>query len=162
MQAGDVQVGDLVMAIGNPYGGMSGPVGAPHGVVGSTGIGGGSRAGSNAGVTGKVASAGIPSAVTAAPVQQVAAAPVFTNLEVLSKPPVEYTPEARQLRIQGEVVLRVTKGETDLSRAEVWSRLMAIPTCKAWCMDWATAWMNRRAAWPSRYASVPPPETDRR
>jgi TonB family protein len=55
-----------------------------------------------------VASAGIPSAVTAAPVQQVAAAPVFTNLEVLSKPPVEYTPEARQLRIQGEVVLRVT------------------------------------------------------
>ena len=35
-------------------------------------------------------------------------ATVATDLEVLFKPPVEYTPEARQLRIQGDVVLRVT------------------------------------------------------
>jgi TonB family protein len=32
----------------------------------------------------------------------------MTNIEVLSKPPVQYTAEARQLRIQGDVVLRVT------------------------------------------------------
>ena len=31
-----------------------------------------------------------------------------TNLEVLSKPAVQYTPEARQLRVQGDVILRVT------------------------------------------------------
>ena len=36
------------------------------------------------------------------------AVPKYTQLEVLSKPPVQYTPEARQLRVQGDVVLRVT------------------------------------------------------
>jgi len=49
-----------VAAIGNPYGGMNGPAVAPHGVVGSTGIGNGLRSGSNAGTVGKVASAGFP------------------------------------------------------------------------------------------------------
>jgi TonB family protein len=116
-----------VAAIGNPYGGMQGPAVAPHGVVGSTGIGNGLKSGSNAGVVGKVASAGvpaqtattytntgkvgsvgIPAAVAAAPVQQAAAAPQFTSIEVLSKPAVQYTAEARQLKIQGDVVLRVT------------------------------------------------------
>jgi TonB family protein len=120
-----------VAAIGNPYGGMNGPSVAPHGVVGSTGIGNGTRSGSNAGVVGKVASAGIPGAsgtgstnsyagarvasagipttIAAAPVQQqMVAAPTATTLEVISKPSVEYTSEARQLRIQGDVVLRVT------------------------------------------------------
>ncbi len=51
-----------VAAIGNPYGGMQGPAVAPHGVVGSTGIGNGTKFGSNAGTAGKVASAGIPGA----------------------------------------------------------------------------------------------------
>jgi TonB family protein len=118
-----------VAAIGNPYGGMQGPAVAPHGVVGSTGIGNGLKAGSNAGTVGKVASAGIPggtgtsptgtygkvasagipAATAAAPVmQKMAAAPATTNLEVISKPPVQYTPEARQLKVQGDVVLRVT------------------------------------------------------
>jgi TonB family protein len=119
-----------VAAIGNPYGGMQGPAVAPHGVVGSTGIGNGTRSGSNAGVVGKVASAGIPGATgtsptgsygnakvasaaipqqtAAAPVQQVAAAPSSTDLEVLSKPQSQYTSEARQLKVQGDVVLRVT------------------------------------------------------
>jgi TonB family protein len=115
-----------VAAIGNPYGGLQGPAVAPHGVVGSTGMGNGLKSGSNAGTVGKVASvgvpvmaatvatagkvasAGIPKAVEAAPVQQVAATPQFTSIEVLSKPPVQYTSEARQLRIQGDVVLRVT------------------------------------------------------
>jgi hypothetical protein len=44
-----------VAAIGNPYGGMQGPAVAPHGVVGSTGIGNGLKSGSNAGMVGKVA-----------------------------------------------------------------------------------------------------------
>ncbi|HEY1984202.1 MAG TPA: energy transducer TonB [Terracidiphilus sp.] len=118
-----------VAAIGNPYGGMNGPAVAPKGVVGSTGIGNGTTSGSNAGVVGKVASAGIPGStgtansayagkVAAAGIPamqtQVAAAPAITavpkstNLEVLSKPAVNYTSEARQLRVQGDVVLRVT------------------------------------------------------
>jgi TonB family protein len=117
-----------IAAIGNPYGGMQGPAVAPHGVVGSTGIGNGTHSGSSSGVVGKVASAGIPgssgtgtpgnygkvaSAGIPAPTQ-VAVAPrmveqaVSTDLEVLSKPPVQYTSEARQLRVQGDVVLRVT------------------------------------------------------
>lgn len=116
-----------IAAIGNPYGGNQGPAVAPHGVVGSTGIGNGLRSGSNAGVVGKVASAGIPGAtgtsnasygkvasagipteVAQAPVVKQTVAPAETNLEVLSKPPVQYTSEARQLRVQGDVVLRVT------------------------------------------------------
>lgn len=119
-----------VAAIGNPYGGMQGPAIAPHGVVGSTGIGNGTRSGSNAGVYGRVASAGIPGATgtgnggggvyghvgsagipaMAAPaaVQRYQQPVASTDLEVLSKPPVQYTAEARQLRIQGDVILRVT------------------------------------------------------
>jgi TonB family protein len=117
-----------VAAIGNPYGGMTGPAVAPRGVVGSTGIGNGTRSGSNAGIAGRVASAGIPGATgtaatgvtgrvasagipritAAAAAPKMTAVPTSTNLEVISKPPVQYTSEAKQLRVQGEVVLRVT------------------------------------------------------
>ena len=121
-----------VAAVGNPYGGMNGPAVAPRGVVGSTGLGNGTRAGSSAGVVGHVASAGIPGGTGTGPggnaygtgkvtsagipaVQQAAVAtpaptdtPKSTNLEVLSKPPMRYTEEARALKIQGDVVLRVT------------------------------------------------------
>ena len=118
-----------VAAIGNEYGGNRGPAIAPHGVVGSTGIGNGTKFGSNSGTVGRVASAGIPGAAKAAPASydnaKVAAAvaptvvattpaptavvaPVFTDLEVLSKPSVQYTSEAKQLRVQGDVVLKVT------------------------------------------------------
>ena len=120
-----------VAAIGNPYGGMQGPAVAPHGVVGSAGIGNGLKAGSNAGTVGRVAQAGIPGGtgtattgyatggkVSSAGIQnQVAQVPAMaqmpkevapTNLEVLSKPAVQYTPEARQLHVQGDVILRVT------------------------------------------------------
>jgi TonB family protein len=121
-----------VAAIGNPYGGMTGKAEAPRGVVGSAGIGNGTRSGSNAGTVGRVASAGLPGGtgtasngnaygtgkVTSAgipAVQKAAVAapaptdtPHSTNLEVLSKPPVRYTEEARALKIQGDVVLRVT------------------------------------------------------
>jgi TonB family protein len=44
--------------------------------------------------------------VAAAP--KMVAAPVSTTLEVISKPPPQYTNEARQLKVQGDVVLRVT------------------------------------------------------
>jgi TonB family protein len=117
-----------IAAIGNPYGGMQGPAVAPHGVVGSTGIGNGLKSGSNAGVVGKVASAGIPGATGTGPagsygkvgsagiptatavavVPRAVAEPMTTNLEVISKPPVQYTGEARQLKVQGDVILRVT------------------------------------------------------
>jgi TonB family protein len=118
-----------VSAIGNPYGGMRGPAVAPHGVVGSTGFGNGTKFGSNAGVVGKVASVGVPAATKMAPSNNVGkvasvgipnaptavatasrpvAETVSTNLEVVSKPRPEYTSEARQLRVQGDVVLKVT------------------------------------------------------
>ena len=118
-----------VAAIGNPYGGMNGPAVAPHGMVGSTGLGNGTKYGSSAGNLGKVASAGIPGAsgngttsnygkVATAGIPgmtQVAAAPKMstqvvraTEVEVLSKPPVRYTNEARQLHVEGDVVLSVT------------------------------------------------------
>ena len=118
-----------VAAIGNPYGGQQGPAIAPHGVVGSAGIGNGLKSGSNAGTVGKVAQAGIPGGtgtastglptgrVGSAGIQtQMAATPAAqqrkevapTSLEVLSKPAVQYTAEARQLKVQGDVILRVT------------------------------------------------------
>jgi TonB family protein len=118
-----------VAAIGNPYGGMQGPAVAPRGVVGSAGIGNGTKSGSNAGTVGKVASAGIPAGTAATPAYTggkvasagipqtptaVAPAPAVpqvirsTNLEVISKPAVQYTSEARTLKVQGDVVLRVT------------------------------------------------------
>jgi TonB family protein len=120
-----------VAAIGNPYGGMNGPAVAPHGIVGSTGIGNSlTRVGSNSGVVGKVASAGIPGATgsatngqyanakvasaaipkvqAAAPVQQAAVVQSSTDLEIVSKPSPQYTSEARQLKIEGNVILRVT------------------------------------------------------
>jgi TonB family protein len=119
-----------VAAIGNPYGGLRGPAAAPQGVVRSAGIGNGLRSGSNLGQVGtvalagipggngsansggypgggRVATAGLPTAVEAAPVQEPIAEPASTVLEIVSKPPVQYTSEARQLRIQGDVVLRV-------------------------------------------------------
>jgi TonB family protein len=118
-----------VAAIGNPYGGMNGPAVAPHGIVGSTGIGNGTKFGSSAGVGGKVASAGIPGAsgtgttgsygkvasagipamtATAAAPKMVTEPVRSTEVEVLSKPSVRYTSEARQLHVEGDVVLSVT------------------------------------------------------
>ncbi len=122
-----------VAAIGNEYGNMHGMVGPPHGVPGSTGIGDGTKFGNNGGrpgVVGKVASAGIPGATgkaatggytgakvastgiptvtKAVVVQQVIEQPSSTSVEVLSKNIPQYTNEARQLKIQGDVVLRVT------------------------------------------------------
>ncbi len=117
-----------VAALGNPFGGNQGKAEAPRGVVGSTGFGNGLRSGSSAGVVGKVASAGIPGSglqqnavaghVASAGIPGVVrvAAPVMpATPAVNTTPPIlvnsnkpEYTAEARQLKIQGDVVLRVT------------------------------------------------------
>ncbi len=119
-----------VAAIGNEYGNMKGPAIAPHGVPGSTGIGDGIKFGNNGGRpggrvasvavpvannakgssnVGKVASVGIPAAPTAVlAAPRPVSGPAATNLEVLSKPQPEYTSEAKQLRVQGDVILRVT------------------------------------------------------
>jgi len=115
-----------VAAIGNPYGGMSGPAVAPRGVVGSTGFGNGAKSGSTSGVVGKVASAGIPGTTTsttnlgkvasagipgmtaASVTPKVVAGPPDTAVEVLSKPQPQYTSDAKQAKVQGDVVLRVT------------------------------------------------------
>jgi TonB family protein len=121
-----------IASIGNPYGGMNGPAVAPHGIVGSTGIGNSTtRVGSNSGIVGKVASVGrpggtgtaatgniygnakvasaeIPKVQVAAPVQQATVAQSSTDLEIVSKPSPQYTNEARQLKIEGNVVLHVT------------------------------------------------------
>ena len=119
-----------VAAIGNMYGGNQGPVGAPHGVVGSTGIGDGVKFGNNngrpgvkvasavvptatvaapSGNRGKVASAGIPTAPTSvASAPRTVAGPPDTDLVVISEQLPEYTSEAKQLKVQGDVILRVT------------------------------------------------------
>lgn len=125
----------MVSALGNPNGGMQGQASAPRGVVGSAGIGNGTQSGSNAGSQGRVASAGIPGGnggagnggygnaasghVSSAGIQgmtqpgNVASAvapvkPATTPPVLLSHAAPEYTPEAKQLKIQGDVVLRVT------------------------------------------------------
>ena len=66
---------------------------------------------------------------------QTVATPVAPNLEVISKPPVQYTGEARQLKVQGDVVLRVTF--TASGQVVVQGVLR----------DLATDSMKRRAGW---------------
>ena len=117
-----------VAAIGNPYGGNAGTGGRAARSCRIDGHREWLKSGSNTGTLGKVASAGIPGASGTAPqgnygkvaavamptATQVAAAPKLvaapsvTSLEVLSKPPVQYTAEARQMHIEGDVVLNVT------------------------------------------------------
>ncbi len=117
-----------VMAAGNPYGGMQGPAVVPKGVVGGTGMGA-SPSDIKSGYTiGKVARAGIPATTSTAPtgsigkvapaaiplpapaVKPQAPAPVTvaSTLAEVSIPKPAYTDEARHLKIEGTVVLRVT------------------------------------------------------
>jgi TonB family protein len=124
-----------VAALGNPYGGMQGRAEAPRGVVGSTGFGNGVKSGSNAGSMGKVASTGLPGgtgtalnggaygggqnkvaaagipglqATSSAPTPAVQEQAKTTPPVLISHAQPEYTSEARQMKIQGDVVLRVT------------------------------------------------------
>jgi TonB family protein len=87
-----------VAAIGNPYGGMEGPAIAPHGVVRSAGFGESTRAGAGGGGGGSGGSGyGTGNGSGEA-----------TSVEIVSRPPAEYNASARQLRIEGDVVLSVT------------------------------------------------------
>ena len=122
-----------VAAIGNPYGGMNGPAVAPRGVVGSTGIkckwnqvriecrnGWQGSVGGHTGRNGhrkrellhrrqggfRGYSGGAAGSHSYAGGKR--GSEIDQSLEVLSKPAVQYTSEARQLRVQGDVVLRVT------------------------------------------------------
>jgi TonB family protein len=109
-----------IAALANPYGGARGPSAAPRGVVGSAGFGNGTRSGSSAGGSegngsgyggqGRVVAVGLPgvssgssqSAANSAQEQRT------TPPVLLSHAEPEYTAEARQLKIEGDVVLRVT------------------------------------------------------
>ena len=62
----------------------------------------------SAGNYGRVASAGIPAETASVAMPKMKAEPAATTVEVLSKPPVQYTSAARQMHVQGDVVLRVT------------------------------------------------------
>lgn len=92
--------------------------GGAHGVAGtvaSAGFGG-TAAGSGQGDrqrAGSVASAGfgaVPAASAPAPKARVEEKSSLTPVEVLYKPLPAYTPEARQLHLEGEVLVRVTFG----------------------------------------------------
>lgn len=110
-----------VAALGNPYGGSQGSATAPRGVVGSAGFGNGTQSGSNFGSGGKigngsgyggqgrVAAAGLPGAISAnQPSMAMQEQSKTTPPVLVSHIQPEYTSEARQLRIEGDVVLRVT------------------------------------------------------
>jgi protein TonB len=102
-----------VAALGNPYGDMQGPAVAPHGVVKSAGFGNSTRFGSGGGggvVSGRVGSIGMPgyTPVSASPIVASSSEPESTRVQVISKPPVQYPTEARELKIEGDVVLSVT------------------------------------------------------
>jgi TonB family protein len=101
-----------VASLGNPYGDMQGPAVAPHGVVKSAGFGDSTRFGAGGGggvVSGRVGSTGLPgyTPVSASPIIA-SSEPQSTSVEVISKPPVQYPTEARELKIEGDVVLSVT------------------------------------------------------
>jgi len=110
-----------IAAIGNPYGGSQGSAAAPRGVVGSAGFGNGTQAGSNFGPggsrgggggyggQGRVAAAGLPGATSTSQAgMAVSDQPRTTPPVLISHIQAEYTSEARQLKIEGNVVLRVT------------------------------------------------------
>jgi TonB family protein len=101
-----------IAAFGNPNGGAgngakSGSSGGVMGKVASAGLPGGNGGGYGGG--GRVGAAGIPGIATAAmPTATVQEKPKTAPPILLSHAQPEYTAEARQLKIEGDVVLRVT------------------------------------------------------
>ena len=107
-----------IAALSSTYGSAQGQSANSRGVVGSAGFGNGTRSGSGGGNgnssgggngQGKVAAAGIPGMTSGN------APSISTQSEKTTTPPIlvshaepEYTSEARQLKIEGDVVLRVT------------------------------------------------------
>jgi TonB family protein len=95
------------------------PSGSPRGVVASVGFGSGTQAASQ-GSRGAVATAGFGSGPAAQPASVARAQqPVTTSIVVLSKPLPQYTAEAREMHIQGDVTLEVrftASGQVDVIR----------------------------------------------
>lgn len=79
-----------------------------RGSVGSSQFGTSASQGQKASAQVKTAAAGWPGFGSGTGGTQRAAAPIFHPIEVMAGPLPEYTPEAKQLRIQGAVVLRVS------------------------------------------------------
>lgn len=97
----------MAAAFGSPIGGSRG-LGSPRGHVASSGFGGRSFSGGGR-ARGQVASTGFGAAPRSTSVARVThTQPQTTQLAILSKPPVEYTKEAREKKIQGNIVLNVT------------------------------------------------------
>jgi TonB family protein len=91
-------------------GGVPGGTGRGHGKVGSTGFGNGmGGGGGTGGPRGKAVTGGFQNnaVTTAAPKMMVASTNNDTTVQVISHPRPVYTAEAKQLKIQGDVVLEV-------------------------------------------------------
>ncbi len=98
--------------------GAGSPNGSAHGVVASVGFGTGTQAGPT-GARGSVSTTGFGSGPAAAAAVQHVQQPVTTAIVVLSKPLPQYTAEARDLHIQGDVTLEVrftASGEVEVLR----------------------------------------------
>ncbi len=95
------------------FGSTTGQGSATHQTVAAAGLGS-FQAGRTGQPSGQVAAAGLPSRISSAmpSAARLQAEPTMTQIEVVSGPRPEYTEEARQLRIQGTVVLRVTVTST--------------------------------------------------
>lgn len=95
------------------FGSTTGQGSATRQMVASAGLGS-FQAGRTGQPSGQVVAAGLPSRITSAmpSVARSQAEPTMTQIEVLAGQRPEYTDEARLLRIQGTVVLRVTVTST--------------------------------------------------
>jgi TonB family protein len=111
------QLGAFGLPAGPGYGNGSGGAQGARGVVASAGFGNGVALGDGSGRVsgsrgmvrdGGFGDAGLSVAPQARPKSASAPAPRLVPAEIISKPSPVYTDEARQLRIEGEVLLEVT------------------------------------------------------
>ena len=117
-------LGSFDLPAGQGYGNGTGGTHGARGTVASAGFGNGT-AGNGQGDhqrSGTVAQAGFSEMTAAAPAPKVHAEdkPALAPVEILYKPKPAYTQEARQIHLEGEVLVRVTFGATgDLHVQEV-------------------------------------------
>ena len=153
-----------IAAIGNPYGGNQGPAVAPHGVVGSTGIGNGLKSGSNAGVVGKVASAGIPGATGTGPAGNYgkvgsAGIPAMAAAgcgHAEDRCRSSFHRSRSDLQAASAIHRRspATEGSGRCGAACNVSGYGTGGSARSVCTDWAMGWMKKRAGWRNRFVSV--------
>ena len=100
-----------ISALGNQPGGTQGQPLAGRGAVGFTSISKGPDSGPGGApmgnINGRVIPVNIPRVIMAAPIQNTPTVISDTGIELQSRPEAQYTNEARQMRIEGEVVLNV-------------------------------------------------------